>query len=354
MKAIVIVGSILAIGLGAAVSVYYHPQIIIGGIQKMLYRDGKPINSFDPFAPAMRRVKENGQLYVTEIRYGTDYPNSYLDITYPNEDTSVCHPTVIYFHGGGFFGGDKSMGDPMAVDDNANRLFEEVVANGFNFVNVNYALVPDCHFTVPLIQMNQAIAHLKEHSAEYGLNMKNVVIFGQSAGAILTGQYGALLANAEYRNLLGITPAIEAEHVKALIIDDAPFLTENFGIKLKLMLGNYLGTMHMRGDMAQKYNAYRFITEGYRPSFLTAGNTDGFPEDMSAFAKKLGEAGTEYEYFFTPREVCDLPHGYLNLVKENEHARACFDHILSFMKKYTGGEDDDGCRKVDTPPAGQR
>ena len=106
MVAIAIIGGILAVGIGAAVSVYYHPQIIIGGIQKMLYRNGKPINSFDPFAPAMRRVKENGQLYVTEIRYGTDYPNSYLDITYPNEDTSVCRPTVVYFHGGGFFGGN--------------------------------------------------------------------------------------------------------------------------------------------------------------------------------------------------------------------------------------------------------
>ena len=354
MTAIAIICGILAIGSGAAAYVYYHPQIIIGGIQKMLYRNGKSINSFEPFAPAMRRVKENGQLYVTEIQYGTDHPNSYLDITYPNEDTSACRPTVVNFHGGGYFGGDKSMGDPMAVDDDANRLFEEVVANGFNFVNVNYALVPDCRFPVPLIQMNQAIAHMKEHAAEYGLNMENVVIFGQSAGAILAGQYGALLANEEYRSLLGITPAIEAEYVKALIIDDAPFITENFGLKLKLMLGNYLGTMNIRGDMAKKYNACRFIAKGYRPSFLTAGNTDGFPEDMSAFAKMLSEVGTEYEYFFTPREVCDLPHGYLNLVKENEYARACFDHILAFMKKYTGGEDNDGCRKVDMPSAGQR
>ncbi len=354
MKAIVIICGILAAGIGAAAYVYTHPQIIIGRIQKMLYRNGKPINSFQPFAPAMRRVKENGQMYVTEIQYGTDYPNSYLDITYPNEDTSACHPTVVYFHGGGFFGGDKSMGDPMAIDDNANRLFEEVVANGFNFVNVNYALVPDCHFPVPLVQMNQAIAHLNGHAAEYGLNMENLVIFGQSAGAVLTGQYGALLANEEYRNLLGITPAIKAEYVKALIIDDAPFITENFGIKLRLIMGNYLGTMNMRSAIAEKSNAYRFIAKGYRPGFLTAGNTDGFPDDMSSFARRLEEVGTEYEYFFTPREVCNLPHGYLNLVKENEHARACFDHILIFMKKYTGGEDDDGCCKMDTPPAGRR
>ena len=121
MKAIVIVGGIFAVGIGAAAYVSTHPQIIIGGIQKMLYRNGKPINSYQPFAPAMRRVKENGQLYVTEIQYGTDYPNSYLDITYPNEDTTVCRPTVIYFHGGGFFGGDKSMGDPVAIGIVVNR-----------------------------------------------------------------------------------------------------------------------------------------------------------------------------------------------------------------------------------------
>ena len=194
IKAIPIIAGILAAGAGAAAYLYYHPQIIISGIQRMLYKDGRPINSFEPFAPAMRRVKENGQLYVTEIQYGTEYPNSFLDISYPDEDTSAPRPTVIYFHGGGFFGGDKSMGDP---------------------------------------------------------------------------------------------------------------------------------------------------TKDYCPSFLTAGNTDGFPEDMGAFAKRLEELGVEHEYYFTPREVCELPHGYLNLGKENEYARECFDHILTFMKKYTGGEDND-------------
>ena len=353
MKAIPIFAGILAVGAGAAAYLYYHPQIIISRIQKMLYKDGRLINSFEPFAPAMRRVKENGQLYVTEIQYGTEYPNSFLDISYPDEDTSVLRPTVIYFHGGGFFGGDKSMGDPMGANDDANKLLNEIVSHGFNLVNVNYALVPDCHFPVPLIQMEQAIRFLKTHGEEYGLNMNNVVIFGQSAGAILTAQYGALMANPEYRELLDITPTVSGEEVKALIIDDAPFQTENYNWKLRVMTGAYIQTMNIRSETAKKTNAYQYITKDYCPSFLTAGNTDGFPEDMGAFAKRLEELGVEHEYFFTPREVCELPHGYLNLGKENEYARECFDHILSFMKKYTGGEYDDGCCKVDTPPAGQ-
>ena len=334
MKTISILCGIFTVGIGAAAYVYSHPQLIIGKIQKMLYK-GKPINSFAPFGEPGRKIKENGQLYLTEIQYGTQYPNSFLDISYPDEDTCVDRPTVIYFHGGGFFGGDKAMGDPMAAADDANKLLNEIVARGYNLVNVNYALVPDCHFPVPLIQMNQAITYLKEHAAEYGLNMDNVVIFGQSAGAILTGQYGSLMANPDYRELLGITPALTHQEVKALIIDDAPFRTEHFGIKLKLMMGNYCQSMNMSGETAIKYNAYRFIEKDYCPSFLTAGNTDGFPEDMGAFSERLEELGVDHEYYFIPKDVCPLPHGYLGMSDKNEYARECFDRILAFMDQHT-------------------
>jgi len=334
MKWYTVLAGLAAFGAGAAAWLYYHPHTVIGSIQKLLYKD-KPINSFKPFGDAGRKVKENGQLYVTEIRYGADYPNSYLDISYPNEDTTADRPTVIYFHGGGFFSGDKAVGDPMAADDDANRLLNEIIEHGYNLVSVNYALVPDCHFPVPLIQMEQAIAYLKENAASLGLNMENVVLFGQSAGAVLTAQYGSLMANSAYRELLGLHPTLSSKEVQALIIDDAPLRTENFGLALKLMLGDYFGSMKMKGKTAMQFNAFRYIAEGYCPTFLTAGNTDGFPDEMEAFAKRLEELGVEYEYFFTPREVCDLPHGYLNTLGKNQYARECFEHILGFMDHYT-------------------
>lgn len=60
----------------------------------------------------------------------------------------------------------------MAVNDDANILFDKLVENGYNLVNVNYALVPDYKFPVPVIQMNQAINFLVENSEKYNLNMK--------------------------------------------------------------------------------------------------------------------------------------------------------------------------------------
>ena len=222
---------------------------IIGGIQNALYK-GAVFNSFEPMRPAKRAVKENGQLMVTEIRYGTRFMNSYLDITYPNEDISVKRPTVFYTHGGGFFGGSKTMGDPMAAGDDSNFLFEDIVKAGYNFVNVDYVLTPEGHFPDQLMQLTEAIDFCAEHAEEYGLDMTNVVVMGSSAGAILTGQYGALLANPAYREKLGIHPKICPDHIKCLVVDDAPFRTEKFNWKMKAMMGNFLQTTDMHSEKA--------------------------------------------------------------------------------------------------------
>lgn len=310
-------------------------RAIIGKIQQALYKNGAPINSYEPFHAPIRAVTASGQFYVSEIKYDSEYPNSYFDVTYPNEDTSVRRPTVVYLHGGGYFGGDKAKGDPLAADNDATRLYREITANGYNFVNVNYALVPDHHFPVPLIQFVRAMDYLWENAHALGLDMSSTALFGQSAGAALVGQYGALLTSSTYREQLGLTPQVPAECVKCLIIDDAPLLTEAFHGNLKLLIGNYLDTMDMRSEVAKKYNAFLYLNKAYPASFMTAGNTDGFPDDMSAFSKRLTELGVNNEYFFVPKDTCELPHGYTNMVDSNSHARECFDHILRFIRKYT-------------------
>ena len=56
------------------------------------------------------------------------------------------------------------MGDPMAATE-ATALLDDICAAGYNIVNVDYALVPDYHFPVPLIQANRAFAYIQEHGA---------------------------------------------------------------------------------------------------------------------------------------------------------------------------------------------
>ena len=240
----------------------------LGAIQKLSQDTVNTKNLYSPLGDPTEGVKENGQYIMTEIRYSEVYPNSFLDIIYPNADTAKQRPTLIYFHGGGFFGGSKSVGDPLAGSD-ATALLDDLCAEGFNLVNIDYALVPEYHFPVPLIQANMAFQFLMEHAEEYHLDMNRVVIMGSSAGAIMTSQLGSIITNPAYAQLLEIEPALQPEQVKALVIDDAPLDYEHFSLGTKVLVGNYIqGSIFVSKDEVRRYNNIGWIDANYPPCVL--------------------------------------------------------------------------------------
>ena len=216
---------LIIIAFGGYFFLMTHTQIIVGFIQKASSETVNTKNSYEPLRSPYDGLKSNGQYVIAEINYSKDYPNSYLDITYTNDKLEEDRPTLFYFHGGGFFGGSKNDGDPLAESD-ATALLDVICAEGFNIVNVDYALVPDYHFPTPLIQANLVFQYIMDHKEEYHLNMDNVIIMGSSAGAIITSQIGSVITNDEYAKLLNIKPSLNKEQVKALIIDDAPLLIQ--------------------------------------------------------------------------------------------------------------------------------
>lgn len=152
-------------------------QIIVGAIQNLSQGIVNTKNLYEPLRDPVQATKDNGQFIITEIRYAEEYPNSFLDITYPDKNLETDRPTFIYFHGGGFFGGSKCDGDPLAEGD-ATALLDDICAEGFNLVNIDYALVPEYHFPTPVLQANEAFRFLMDHAEEYHLGMDRVVIMG--------------------------------------------------------------------------------------------------------------------------------------------------------------------------------
>ena len=94
----------LVVLAGGVLFVLTHTQIIVGTIQKLSANTVNTANVHEPLGEPMEGLKDNGQYVITEIKYSENYPNSYLDITYPDKDRDASNPTLIYFHGGGFFG----------------------------------------------------------------------------------------------------------------------------------------------------------------------------------------------------------------------------------------------------------
>lgn len=328
---ILIVFIIILVALaGVALLALTHTQIIVGTIQKLSASTVNTANVYEPLGEPMEGLKDNGQYIITEIKYSEDYPNSYLDITYPNKDRDASNPTLIYFHGGGFFGGSKSVGDPLAESD-ATALLDDICAEGFNLVNIDYVLVPEYHFPDPLIQANEAFRFLMEHSEEYHLDMNNVVIMGSSAGAIMASQLGSVITNPDYADTLGITSVLKPEQIRAVVIDDAPLVYDKFPLGTKILIGNYVnGSIFLNREEIEHYNNILWIDSNYPPAVLLGSE---YYVDMRDMDEALTEVGVIHELIDPLAERnMEMQHCFVALERSNDVARDAFDRMITFIK----------------------
>lgn len=108
-----------------------------------------------------------------DIRYG-EGARQLLDV-YTCGDPSA--PTLVYFHGGYWKSGDKSI---------YSFLAEPFVDASVNVVIVGYDLCPEVTLTQICEQAREAIAAIYNEHAELGINPDRVTVMGHSAGGHLT------------------------------------------------------------------------------------------------------------------------------------------------------------------------
>lgn len=84
-------------------------------------------------------------------------------------------PLVVFIHGGGFVGGDKSKASPAAL--------RRCLDSGASFMSVNYRFREHAPIQDILRDCARAIQFVRLHAADYGIDPKRVASFGGSAGA---------------------------------------------------------------------------------------------------------------------------------------------------------------------------
>ena len=98
-----------------------------------------------------------------------------LDLYYPDDKEGF--PTVVWFHGGGLTGGNKS-------------IPKELMNEGMAVVAVNYRLYPKVKAPVYIEDAAAAVAWVFNHIEEYGGDPDLIFISGHSAGGYLTSMVG--------------------------------------------------------------------------------------------------------------------------------------------------------------------
>lgn len=108
-----------------------------------------------------------------DIRYG-DGDNQKLDVFSCGDTTAA---TLVYFHGGYWQRGDKSIYSFLAVP---------FVAAGVNVIVAGYDLCPSVTITQISEQSREAVACVYRRAEEFGINKERITVMGHSAGGHIT------------------------------------------------------------------------------------------------------------------------------------------------------------------------
>ena len=310
-------------------------RLLQKAIYAKLYKGHKP-NEWEPWNAPGVKTMENGLVCRNDIKYGKTYPNSFADIWYP-DDSEQKRPVVVYFHGGGFIFGNKSAGDPLQTGSGGVGKLEAIVQAGYILVNADYALAPEFRFPVPIRQCDELFRYLIAHQEELHLDMSRVCLSGGSAGANMTAIYAACVCNPDYAELLGLDPVMTRESLKVLAIDEAALDASVFDKNMYTMLGCSTGAKRNTPEAVAIINAKTYIRDSFIPSWINASNEPNdengyFITEGRGLKEKLDEIGVPNDLVFFPG--AKLPHGYMDRMDAEPHAKEAFDRMMNFIQKY--------------------
>ena len=105
-------------------------------------------------------------------------------------------PAVVVCPGGGYTHRAFHEGDPVA---------ERLAANGIKAFVLDYSVAP-ARFPQALEELAEAVATVREHADEWGVDARNIAVMGFSAGAHLAGSLGVMWHEPWLSEAVGRTP----------------------------------------------------------------------------------------------------------------------------------------------------
>jgi len=254
---------------------------------------------------------------IDNINYGDSSVNNLL--TLHRAKIKGLLPVIVDIHGGGYFYGDK---------ERYHYYCSELASYGFAVINFNYHLAPDWMFPKPLEDTALVFKWMTENAKEYRLDINNVFIVGDSAGAQLTSQYAAILSNPEYEKLFDFE-VNKNYTVQAIVCNCGMYdiLNDPSNKRLSFYYGKDFKNRSSRLDVL------KYIDSNYPPTLVMTSNGDFLKDNGEPFAKYLTSKGVENEYHYYDPKDRQLGHVF-HIAIRTEEAIQCNDRECQFMKEH--------------------
>ncbi|OPA73378.1 lipase [Paenibacillus selenitireducens] len=296
----------------------------------------KQLFEFKPFAsPKNIETIKSQVTVVKDIVYDQDgIDNSLLDIYYP-KNASGSLPVIMWIHGGGFVSGSKEQ----------TQEYGMALANaGYVVANINYAIAPGQKYPGPIIQANQALKYLQEHVSQFGGDMNRLFIGGDSAGAQIASQTGALVSNEKLAKTMGLTPSIDNKQIRGLLLFCGPYSMDRLDLTkastlsqkmVRTMFWSYTGAKDLKSfPRIEELSTVKQVTPNYPPVFLTVGDADALAPHSADLIDALEKNGVEVESVLFDGTKSELGHEY-QFDFTSPHAENTLGKTIEFLKKHS-------------------
>lgn len=270
------------------------------------------------------------------IQYKENDRDALLDVHYPaNTKKDEKLPVIVWTHGGAWLSGDKANNTPY---------YKLLAAEGFTVIALNYSLAPEHTYPKAIHQLNDAYVFIQANAARFHVDTSKFILAGDSAGAQLSSQMGAVVTNPKYASTVGITPSLKPTQLKGLVLNCGiymmdgltqpdPTLPKIVGWGDDISVWAYSGTKDFTDPVIKEMSAYYHVTKEYPPVYISGGNGDPLTKAQAMpFADLLKSLNVSVtSHFFPDNHTPSLPHEYqFNL--DNEDGKTALQKTIEFAE----------------------
>lgn len=253
-------------------------------------------------------------------------PDAALTIYTPQEDSTAPRPIILFIHGGGWI-----IGSAKAISPFAKLLASE----GYVVANLDYSLAPEYPYPTPIIQAAAAIDYLMIHADEYGADPTRFFIAGNSAGAQLSSQLGAMITNPAFEAEVRIDVALPAENLRGLILYSGPYNFDTAHQSNFPGWRTYVWSYTGQRDYEQyarldELSTVKNVTADYPATYITSGDGDPLEFQNYELDEVLTALGVDVTRRYWTGSDLNLPHDY-QYELSTEAAQIALDDVLQFL-----------------------
>jgi acetyl esterase/lipase/ketosteroid isomerase-like protein len=209
-------------------------------------------------------------------------------------NAATTRPAIFFIHGGGWTEGTRERGLPSLV---------HFVQRGYVAASIEYRLSGEAIFPAQIDDVRAAIAYLRIHASEFGIDPRRIAVWGQSAGGHLAALAGTSLEGAARPDLVidwnGPTDFLEPRELERLETRKVEQKMPTFA--MERLLG---GPVLERRELAMAANPIRWVSADDPPFLILHGSGDAEVSisQSEMLRDALAKAGVEVKLEVFPGE----------------------------------------------------